>query len=206
MEENIDENIKEELDDASASDAPSADTAEEVKSETPDVKTINIDELQNAQGDTPSSTASGDVAKLQAEVESERSQRLRAFADLENFRKRKEQELVTFKKYASEKVILELLPIVDSLALALSHSENTESEDQNLLEGVQLIQKQFQSVFDKLGVKQIEALGQKFDPHFHQAVLQEDSDQEADIVIREMQSGYLLHDRVIRPSMVVVSK
>jgi molecular chaperone GrpE len=162
-------------------------------------------ESEVAMGDSVDLEA--EVTALKAQLQEESANRLRAYADLENFRKRKDQELANFKKYAQEKFVLELMPVLDSFALALQHNADGSSENtQKVLEGVTLIQKQLTGVFDKMGIRRIEALGQKFDPNFHQAIGQEDSDQGADLVIKEMQAGYLLHDRVIRPSMVIVSK
>lgn len=132
--------------------------------------------------------------------------RLRASADLENFRKRKEQEVASFKKYACESFILDILPVVDSFELAMANTDES-IKDHPLLEGMTLIQKQFRDALKKLGVSKIDADGQTFDPQKHQAVSQEEKEGvEPDTIIQVMQDGYMLHDKVIRPSMVAVSK
>ena len=145
------------------------------------------------------------IASLESNLTEEKTVRLKAYADLDNYRKRKDQEIQSFKKYSAEKVVKELLPILDNIELALSKTETSDSTV-DLLEGFKLIQKQFQSSLEKLDVKKIDADGQAFDPNYHQAMSQEESDDhESGVVIRVMQEGYLLHDRVIRPSLVVVS-
>ena len=143
---------------------------------------------------------------------------LRAMAETENFKRRKEQELESFKKYASERVVIEILPVLDSLERAVEHDkvgdsndvESKQSEDAKIdqnAQGVALIYKQFNNALEKVGVKPIESLNQQFDPNYHQAVMQEDAEGvEPNVVIKEMQKGYLLHDKLIRPAVVVVSK
>ncbi len=161
--------------------------------------------LQDTVADDPTLALSQEIEELKAKLAEESNQRLRAYADLDNFRKRKEQEIVSFRKFAQEQLLSELLPILDSFELAIQHSGN-EASAQKILEGVLLIQKQLKSVLEKSGVVKIEALGQPFDPNFHQAIGHEESDQGSNLVIKEMQAGYTLHGRVIRPSLVVVSQ
>ncbi len=146
------------------------------------------------------------IQSLQEEVQAQKDKALRAHAELENFRKRKDQELDTFKKYAHEKMVLELLPVLDSFDRACEHAQ-AQNQAQEMMEGFLLIQKQFHTVLEKCGVVPIEALQKPFDPNHHQAVLEEDvPDVEAGVVTKEMQKGYTLHQKVIRPSMVAVSK
>ncbi len=140
------------------------------------------------------------VSELETALQVAQDKMLRAHAELENYKKRKEQELDNFRKFAVEKYVLELLPVLDSFDRACEH---------DVPEGFLLIQKQFHSVLEKLGVKPIELELSKtaFDPHLHQAVLQEENNEvDAHTVLKEMQKGYMLHDRMLRPSMVVVSK
>ncbi len=115
--------------------------------------------------------------------------------------------MTEFRKYANETFAKEMLPVVDNLQRAIDST--TEKGDNNgaLIEGVQLTLKDMLKVFDKFSIKPIEALGEMFDPNYHQAVQQEESDQHKDnTVIRELQTGYLIHDRLLRPSMVIVAK
>jgi len=129
----------------------------------------------------------------------------RLHADFENFRKRKEEEAQEAKKFASEEIIKHLLLIMDNFERALSSSEESKNF-QSLMEGLQMVHRQMKDLFDREGVKAIEALNTPFDPALHQAVMKEDNDSLPDeTVMQELQKGYRLKDKVIRPSMVKVS-
>ena len=132
---------------------------------------------------------------------------LRSLAEQENFKKRKEQEKLEFMKYANEKFVKELLPVLDSFNMAIQQADSEEVSDvSNLKQGVKLIHKQFVDMLSKLGVTRLDALNQPFDPNLHQAISREQrEDIDENIVIKEMQAGYFLNERVIRPAMVVVS-
>ncbi len=128
-------------------------------------------------------------------------------AELENFKRRKEQEVEQFKRFAKEKSVVELLPILDSFDRACAHLDGQTAADQEQVSGFLLIQKQFHHVLEKWGVTPIETEGQAFDPHLHQAVMETESETVAPgMIAQEMQKGYKLHDRVIRPAMVAVAK
>lgn len=146
------------------------------------------------------------VIELEKENEELKNQNLKKRAEFENFRKRMEKDKDDFVKYSLEKFIKELLPILDSFNVALNPSSILE-EHKQIYEGFSLIYKQFQDLLSKSGVVEIEAVGKVFDPNFHQAVSQEQSEQvESGVVIREYQKGYRIHDRILRPSMVVVAQ
>ncbi len=131
---------------------------------------------------------------------------LRLAAEFDNYKKRVARERAEFVKFANEGVILEFLPILDNLERALIASKAHENA-QGLVEGVEMIHRLFLSTLEKFGVKPIEALGKEFDPTFHQAVLQvEGSEGQDNIVVEEVQRGYILENRVIRPAMVKVAK
>ncbi|MEC8677491.1 MAG: nucleotide exchange factor GrpE [Candidatus Margulisiibacteriota bacterium] len=136
-----------------------------------------------------------------------KEQSLRSLAELENVKRRKEQEKVDAIKYANEKLIMELLPVLDSFDLAMSQSNVTESDEvKAVITGFEMIKKQIEQFLDKCGVERIVALDQPFDPNLHQGISQESHpDKDENTVVKEMQPGYKLNDRVIRPSMVVVS-
>jgi molecular chaperone GrpE len=131
---------------------------------------------------------------------------LRAAAELDNFRKRKEREVSDLRKYANQMLLRELLGVVDNLERALAASlENSESE--GLREGVEMTLKELLKIFDQFKVTPIEAHEQPFDPNHHEAVMQEPSDAfPPNTVVKELQKGYMLRDRLLRPAMVVVSK
>jgi len=127
---------------------------------------------------------------------------LRARADIENVRKQSVTDVAKAYKYAIEKFAEELLPVKDSLELALAANASPEA----LRSGVELTLKQLAAAFDKAQIKEIAPTGQKFDPHFHQAMAMVDSDQPAHTVVTVFQKGYLLNDRVMRPALVAVAK
>ncbi len=132
---------------------------------------------------------------------------LRNLAELENFKKRKNQEVESFKKYSVEEVFKEFLPVIDNFLIACDHVDKHDQAEAVTLEGFVLIKKQLDSVMTKLNVKTIESESKQFDPNFHQAIGQKKVDDvEANVVIQEVQKGFLLHDKVIRPSMVIVSE
>jgi molecular chaperone GrpE len=128
---------------------------------------------------------------------------LRAKADADNIRKRTAVELANAYKYAIESVAVELLPVKDGLEATLAaDSASLES----LKNGVELTLRQLNAVFGKAGLKEINAAGEKFDPHQHQAISMLPSEKEPNTVINVLQKGYSLHDRVIRPALVTVAK
>jgi molecular chaperone GrpE len=127
-------------------------------------------------------------------------------ADFENFKKIKTKERVETLKFGNETLLKEFIPVVDNLEMALNHATNTD-DFAGILEGVKLTLNEFLKVLEKAGVTMIDAVGKKFDPNLHEAFYQEDRDDiEPDTVISEFQKGYLLNERLIRPSRVVLSK
>lgn len=132
---------------------------------------------------------------------------LRVSAEFENYKKRSSREISDFKKFANETLLKEMLTIVDNLERALDSAGGNEDSEVKVLEGVDLTLKEVLRLLEKFGVKPIDALEVAFDPNYHQAVMQEASeDHPEQTVLRELQKGYLLHDRLLRPAMVVVSK
>lgn len=143
--------------------------------------------------------------ELQETIDLLNDKYLRLNAEYQNYRKRVEKEKSDIFKYGTEKLFVELLPIMDNFERALS-SKNTEKMDQKILDGILMIKKSFEAFFDKNGVKKIEALGQPFDPVMHHAVMTESvEDSESEHVVEVLQDGYLMNDKVIRTSMVKVS-
>lgn len=128
---------------------------------------------------------------------------LRAKAEADNIRKRAQSDIANAHKYAIEKFSSELLAVMDSLEAALT-VENVTLE--NFKNGVELTHKQLAAVFEKFNIKVINPVGEKFDPHLHQAMCMVESELAPNTVTQVLQRGYLLHDRVIRPAMVAVAK
>ncbi len=123
-------------------------------------------------------------------------------AEFDNFRKRTEQEKQYIIKQANSELIQKLLVILDSFELAFK----TQKKDDEFSKGIKLIFSEIYTILEKEGLKKIECLGKKFDPNFHEVMLQEESDEEEGTIIEELQKGYLLNDKVIRFSKVKVSK
>lgn len=123
-------------------------------------------------------------------------------AEFENYRKRIEQEKQVVIKQANQELIQTLLTTVDSFQFALKNKENKEE----FVKGTEMIYSEFFSLLTKQGLRPIEAVGKRFDPKFHEVMLQEESDQEEGTVLEELQKGYMLNDRVIRFSKVKISK
>ena len=133
---------------------------------------------------------------------------LRATAEFDNYKKRSAREFQESKKYANEAFIKQLLPVIDNLERAVE-STGGEGADSagGVIEGVKMTLSEITKLFDKFHLKPLESEGKPFDPNFHQAVIQEETNGVPEnTVVKEMLKGYLLHDRLIRPAMVVVSK
>jgi molecular chaperone GrpE len=146
------------------------------------------------------------VTALQEEAEKKYDLYLRSQAEMENLKRRSKKEKEDWLKYANESLIKELLPVLDNLEKAIEHSQDGTAVDA-LREGVELTLKGLKDSLEKSGLKEVKALGEPFDPCFHQAVSeQEDEFVASGSILIELQKGYTLNDRLIRPAMVVVSK
>lgn len=132
---------------------------------------------------------------------------LRAKAEMENLRRRTDRELSNAHKYAVEKFARELLSVVDSLELGIQASESDDPEVLKLREGSELTLKLLLDIMEKFNIKPVGKVGDRFDPELHQAMTtQPSSDAEPDTVLQVMQKGYQIHDRLLRPALVIVSK
>lgn len=130
---------------------------------------------------------------------------LRLYAEFENYKKRVQKDKEDLIKYGNETFLFEILPVLDNLEMALKHSENNVSD--GLLKGVEITLKEFLRIIEKFGMVPISALGKPFDPALHHAMSQiEKEDVEDKTVIEEFRKGYMLGDKVLRPSLVAVSK
>jgi molecular chaperone GrpE len=162
------------------------------------------------------------VADLEQQVREANDRALRSHAELENFRKRSQRELADERKFAIVPFAKDLLAVVDNLERAIeaankqvetlsrsaseSNAPATSADITHLLDGVKMVATQLESILKQHGAVRIETVGTPFDPNFHQAISQEPSDEHpAGTITRAFQSGYTLHDRVIRPAQVFVS-
>lgn len=153
-----------------------------------------------------------DMATMKKELMDAKDKTMRTFAELENFRKRSARTLQEELKYANIGLMRDMLPIMDNLLRAIEAAQKQEAEGQltvpgeALLNGVKMVVEQFNDVLAKHDCIQIEALNQPFDPNYHQAITQMPTNDVApNTVTLETQKGYVLHDRVVRPSQVIVS-
>ncbi len=147
-----------------------------------------------------------EITQLKEQISSEKDRVLRLSAEFENYQKRKQRESDEFKKFANETIFRQLLTVVDNLERAISSTKEN-SDKKALIEGVELTHKEIIKLFETFSVKPVEAENKIFDPNFHQAVTQEETDKVPDNTVTQvLQKGYLLHDRLIRPAMVIVSK
>ena len=146
------------------------------------------------------------IAQLQEQAKKNYDLFLRSEAESENLKKRNKKEKEDWIKYANETLIKEILPVMDNLEKAISHSQE-ENSLQALREGVELTLKGLKDSLGKSGLEEVKALGEPFDPSFHHAVSeQEDEKSENGAIIHELQKGYTFNQRLIRPAMVVVNK
>ena len=133
------------------------------------------------------------------ELEAIRDKFLRTAADYDNARKRLAKEREEFVRFSQERLLRDLLPILDNFERALTHSEAT---DRSVAAGVQLIWKQLLDILTAHGLKRLSSEGQPFDPHLHEAVDQVEEEGPEGVVVKEIVPGYLLHDRILRPAKV----
>jgi len=164
-------------------------------------------ELESAeQADTDVESLQNQLAKEKEQAQANLEIALRAQAEMDNLRKRTARDVENAHKYALERFINELLPIMDSLELGMSAAESAENID-DLREGMTLTMKMFGSAMEKFNVKTLEPQGEKFNPEQHEAVsMQEIEGAESGTVVTVMQKGYELNGRLVRPAMVVVAK
>lgn len=179
--------------------AEEAKVADEATSEAPEVEADEASSEASAENDN----AEADAEAAEKEAEAQDSEKyLRLMAEFQNFKRRTAKEKTDIHAYANEKIIGDLLPVLDNFERALATGG---SEAESFVKGMELIFTQLKTALENAGLKEIEALGQEFDPNVHNAVMTEDSEEHDDNHISKvLQKGYKLNDKVIRPSMVVV--
>jgi molecular chaperone GrpE len=162
--------------------------------------------------DTAFASADDDVKALEEKLEAKEKELndihdrlLRVTAEFENYKKRTAREIEDFRKFANQSLLKEMLSVVDHIELAIQAATTDIGSEKGLLEGLTLTHKELLRILEKFNVKPIEAAGQPFNPEFHEAILQEPSEElPENSVLREMQKGYLINSRLLRPSLVVV--
>ncbi|MEG0259313.1 MAG: nucleotide exchange factor GrpE [Lysinibacillus sp.] len=146
------------------------------------------------------------LAELQAKLDDEENRHLRLRADFDNLRRRSQLDREAAEKYRAQSILTNLLPVLDNFERALQ-VEATSEEAASIIKGIEMVYSSLVEATANEGLQVIKADGEAFDPNFHQAVMQEqDSEKEAGVVVRELQKGYILKDRVLRPTMVSVNE
>jgi len=177
---------------------------DDVKSSPEDLTEEELDAADNAIGELEK-----EMDEAQAEQEKLRDQLIRMHAQIENIKRRAEKDVSSAHKYAAEKFVRELLPVVDSLEQALETGLDVASDDsaKHMQEGIELTMKMLLSALEKMGVKQMNPLHEPFDPIHHEAMtMAPTNDHAPNTIVTVVQKGYLMHDRVVRPARVVVAK
>ncbi len=184
---------------------------EETKTSQTETEDVAVEDAADVEADGGGEADSGlkakdeEIESLKQQVETEENKYLKLYAEFENFKRRNRQEMETNNKYKHQEMVEDLLPIIDNFERALKIEGDSESFN-SLLKGVEMVYNDLVNTLMKHDVREIESVGQPFDPNYHQAVMTEASDEDDGIVIEEFQKGYILKDRVIRPSMVKVSE
>lgn len=169
---------------------------EEQQEKNVDEQTENVEETE----------LDAEKERLEAELKELNERFLRVQADYDNFRRRTKAEKEAAAKYRAQSLAEQLLPVLDNFERALS-VETTNEESKSILQGVEMVYRQFLEALKQEDIEEVEAYGVPFDPHKHQAVMQEKSEEhESGIVLEVLQKGYRLKDRVIRPAMVKVNE
>jgi molecular chaperone GrpE len=166
-----------------------------------------FEEPEEETSDDPMIVLQNEIAAAKAEASKNWDLYLRERADLENARKRHQRDREEAIRFANDRLLKEMVPVLDNLERAIEHAGQGLDDHQGLLEGVNLTVNQFRKALEDFGVKPIKAIGADFDPNLHQAMGHvESAEQAPNTVVTEFQKGYLLHDRLLRPSLVMVAK
>ena len=175
----------------------------------------NIDEINSENNDEDPDSEEEDTKEteediLKEEIKTLKEEKIRVLAEMENLRKRFEREKIDSIKYGSVNFARDILSPGDNLERALSAINEEEEHPQsikNLIEGLLMVKKELSTALEKNGIKKIDTLNKKFDPNLHQAMMEiENNDLDEGVVVQEIQTGYMMHDRLLRPAMVGVSK
>ncbi|MDA0967739.1 MAG: nucleotide exchange factor GrpE [Proteobacteria bacterium] len=180
-----------------------------------DINIDNTDAINPDNNDTNEEPAEEETQEteediLKEEIKTLKEEKIRVLAEMENLRKRFDREKIDSIKYGSVNFARDILSPGDNLERALSAINQEEEHPQsikNLIEGLLMVKKELSTALEKNGITKIESLDKKFDPNLHQAMMEiENNDLEEGIVVQEIQTGYMMHDRLLRPAMVGVSK
>ena len=184
------------------------------KSDEGDVKKTKQAKKKNVSDSTEKTSqvknVNDDISKLNEEIENLKEEKLRILAEMDNLRKRFEKDKIDSIRYGNHNLARDMLAVGDNLSRAIdaiSSDEQRSESFNNIIDGLNRVQKEFVTILEKHGVKKIESMNKKFDHNYHQAILEVETDEfNEGYVVQEIQSGFTMHDRLLRPSMVGVSK
>lgn len=170
-------------------------------------KEIDSGKEDKEKNDDPLKVMEARLESMEQESKDSHDRFLRVSAEFENYKKRAAREMNDFRKFANESFVKAMLPVVDNLDRAIESSSDDDHSNSSVVEGVNMTLKEILKIFEQFGVKPFASLGKTFDPALHQAVMQEESDDHPEkTILNELEKGYMMHDRLLRPAMVVVSK
>ena len=193
MSEKNQENIEEILDEANENEIN--DTTSEEAAETSEP----VEEASENEGDSK-------IAELEKKLQEAEAKYVRLYADFDNYRRRVKLDAEAAQKYRAQSLVTNLLPALDNFDRAINSTKETE-ETKPILQGMNMVLSSILSAMKEEGVEVIESVGKEFDPHVHQAIMQDNNEEfGSNIVVEEFQKGYKLKDRVIRPAMVKVNQ
>ncbi|HJF16133.1 MAG TPA: nucleotide exchange factor GrpE [Globicatella sulfidifaciens] len=198
-----------EVDSQTAEDV--VETTAEVKATSTDEETVEttaeVEATSTVEKTVETKVEENPFAELEAKNDALEDQVLRLQAEIANMKRTNAKDRQDLAKYRSQKLATSMLEVVDNLERALQSEANSD-DAKALKKGVEMVLSQLQNAFESENIKVIDPMGEKFDPNFHQAVsvMEAEEGQDSDVVINVLQKGYLLHERVIRPAMVIVSQ
>ena len=185
------------------SDTKTLDTSVEEKN----LKKDDSKKADNVETEDPLKVMEAKLESLEQEAKENHDRFLRVSAEFENYKKRAAREMNEFRKFANESFVKAILTVVDNLDRAIESSDSDEHVNSSVVEGVHMTLKEILKVFEQFSVKPFESIGKMFDPSLHQAVAQEETDEYPEnSILKELQKGYMMHDRLLRPAMVIVAK
>jgi molecular chaperone GrpE len=181
------------------------DTLQNDKAES-DVEIVDADDVIIEDTSKAGDESEQKIVELQAKLDETENKMLRAQADFDNFRRRSRLDLEAAQKYRAQSLVSEIIPALDNFERALQ-IEADNDQTKSLLQGMNMVYNQLVQALQNEGVEPFNSVGEQFDPHLHQAVMQvEDENYESNTVVEELQKGYKLKDRIIRPAMVKVNQ
>lgn len=184
------------------------DENNDIKSKTVTEQLYQSNDQSVPNGELTQEKVADEISQLKSQLEDLREKHLRLYAEFENYKKKVQKDKEELMLYSNELLIQDLLPVIDTLEIALEHATKIDKEsEKSLVKGIENTLREFRRVLEKAGLKTIEAVGKPFDPVYHHAMAQVEREElEDNIVVDEFRKGYMLYNKILRPSYVSVSK